>query len=160
MPRTCTVCGHAERAEIDQALLSGEPLRNIAARFGMSTSALVRHKRQDIPATLAKAKQAADGVQADTLFDRLRAINRETVEILREARESSSPSIALAAINRVERQLEFEARLLGQLNDATKVAVGIKVSVAEPKFDFSGWTNEQLAARAEQIEGRLRQLRP
>ena len=82
------------------------------------------------------------------------------MEILREARESSSPSIALAAISRVERQLEFEARLLGQLNDATKVAVGIKVSVAEPKFDFSGWTNEQLAARAEQIEGRLRQLRP
>ena len=51
-------------------------MRNIAARFGMSTSALVRHKRQNIPATLAKAKQAADGVQADTLFDRLRAINR------------------------------------------------------------------------------------
>ena len=88
----------------------------------------------------------------------MRAINRETQAILEEARESGSLSIALAAINRVERQLEFEARLLGQLNEATKVAVGINVNAAESKFDFSGWTSEQLAAEAERVAERLRQL--
>ena len=158
MPRTCTVCTHAERAEIDQALLTGEPLRDIAGRFRTSRSALLRHKQADIPATLAKAKQAEEEVRAETLFDRLRAINRETVEILREARESSSPSIALAAINRVERQLEFEARLLGQLNDATRVAVGVNVNAAKPEFDFSGLSNEQLAAEADRIANRLREM--
>ena len=88
-------------------------MRAIAGRFRTSRSALLRHKKADIPATLAKAKQAEEEVRAETLFERLRAINQETVEILREARESRSLSIALAAINRVERQLEFEARLLG-----------------------------------------------
>ena len=86
MPRTCTVCTHDERAEIDQALLTGEPFRNIAARFGMSTSALVRHKQTDIPAALGKAKQAADDVQADTLFDRLKGLAAEAKAILKEAR--------------------------------------------------------------------------
>jgi uncharacterized protein YerC len=124
MPRTCTVCPHPERTEIDRALLAGEPYRNIAKRYGTSSTALFRHKHQDIPATLVKAKQAADEVQAETLFERLRTINRETVEVLREARESGSPSIALAAINRVERQLELEARLLGQLNDARRLPLG------------------------------------
>ena len=38
--------------------------------------------------------------------------------------------------------LELEARLLGELNQDTRVAVGIKVNAAEPKFGylFPGWT--------------------
>ena len=123
--------------------MDGQPLRDIAGRFRTSRSALLRHKKADIPATLVKVRQAQEEVRAETLYDRLRAINRETQAILEEARESGSLSIALAAINRVERQLEFEARLLGQLNEATKVAVGINVNAAESKFDFSGWTSEQ-----------------
>ena len=160
MPRTCTVCTHSERAEIDQALLAGEPFRDIAGRFGTSRSALLRHRKADIPANLVKAKQAEEEVRAETLFERLRAINRETQAILEEARESGSLSIALAAINRVERQLEFEARLLGQLNEATRVAVGVNVNSEKSEFDFSGWSNEQLAQRAEQIAAELRQTGP
>ncbi len=153
MPRTCTVCTHSERADIDQALLGGQPLRDIAGRFGTSRSALLRHKKADIPATLAKAKQEEE-VRAETLYDRLKAINRETAEILAEARESGSLGIALAAINRVERQLELEARLLGQLDNATKVAVGINVNPLEdPRFAYlDRMTNEQLKARLEQIQ--------
>ena len=159
MLRTCTVCTHSERSEIDQALLTGEPFRNIAVRFGTSTSALVRHKRQDIPATLAKAKQAEEEVRAETLYDRLKTINRETAAILAEARESGSLSIALAAINRVERQLELEARLLGQLNDGTKVAVGIKVNGVDPKVAHLAYmSREQLADRCEEMARKLRGL--
>ena len=152
------MCAHSERAEIDHALLDGQPFRNIAVRFGTSTSALVRHKSNDIPATLAKAKQAEEEVRAETLYDRLKAINRETAEILAEARESGSLSIALAAINRVERQLELEARLLGQLNDATKVAVGIKVNAVDhPQFPHLAHMNkEQLVARLEEILQKVR----
>ena len=140
--------------------MDGEPFRNIAARFGMSTSALVRHKQTDIPATLVKAKQAADDVQADSLFDRLKGLAVEAKAILEEARASGNHSVALQAIGRAEKLLELEAKLLGQLNDAAKVAVGINVNAAEPKFDFSGWTSEQLAAEAEQVANRLRQLGP
>jgi len=51
-----------------------------------------------------------------------------TQEILREARSTKNPIIALQATGRLERQLEFEARLLGELNDSAKVATGIRVS--------------------------------
>jgi DNA-directed RNA polymerase subunit RPC12/RpoP len=44
MPRTCTVCRHEKRQEIDRALLVGRPLRNIAEEFGTSRMALCRHK--------------------------------------------------------------------------------------------------------------------
>ena len=137
--------------------MTGEPFRNIAKRYGTSPTALFRHKQTDIPATLVKAKQAEEEVRAETLFERLRAINRETKAILEEARESGSLSIALAAINRVERQLELEARLLGQLNDGTKVAVGIKVNPVDPQFAHLAHMNkEQLVARLEEILQKFR----
>ena len=138
--------------------MAGEPLRSIAKRYGTSPTSLFRHKQADIPATLVQAKQAEEEVRAETLFERLRAINRETQAILEEARESGSLSIALAAINRVERQLEFEARLLGQLNDATRVAVGVNVIEAKPEFDFYGLSNEELAAEADRVAERLREM--
>jgi hypothetical protein len=48
MPRTCTVCTHPDKAEIDRLLLEGKPFRYVAAQYGTSTSALVRHKANDI----------------------------------------------------------------------------------------------------------------
>ena len=82
---------------------------------------------------MAGAKAAVIEVQAGTLFDRLRAINRATQEILREARGSQNHVVALQAIGRVEKQLELEARLLGELDDSVKIAVGIQVATKPPK---------------------------
>ena len=81
MPRTCTICRHPQKAEIDEALLAGTPFRNIAKRYGTSSAALVRHKSKDLPAALVKAKQVSEEVSAESLYDRLHAINRETAMI-------------------------------------------------------------------------------
>ena len=60
MPRTCTICTHPERVEIDKAILAGEPFRKIAERTGTSTPALFRHKCNDIPTVLMKAQEAKE----------------------------------------------------------------------------------------------------
>jgi len=62
------------------------------------------------------------------------------------ARESQNHVIALQAIARVERQVELEARLLGELNDSAKVAVGISVNTqpAEQKGDLSRLSDDEL----------------
>lgn len=44
MPRTCLACSSPEREAIDKALATGESFRNIAKRFGTSSSAVFRHK--------------------------------------------------------------------------------------------------------------------
>jgi hypothetical protein len=49
---------------------------------------------------------------------RLKALNRTTLDILREARESRNPGVALQAIARAEKQLDLECRVLGELKDA------------------------------------------
>jgi hypothetical protein len=81
-------------------------------------------------------------VRAETLFERLKGLNRETAAILAEARAAQNNVIALQAVARAEKQLELEARLLGELSDSAKVAVGINVA---PTLDLSLLTDEELA---------------
>lgn len=73
-----------------------------------------RHK-DHLPGQLAKAHEAAEVVKADTLLDRLKELNAETRAILKETREGGNHDLALKAIARVEKQLELEAKLLGEL---------------------------------------------
>ena len=142
MPQICTICRHEKRDDIDRALLDGESFRNIARRTATSATALCRHKTQHIPRSLALAKETAEEIQAGTLFERLRSVGRVTEEILREVRGAKNHTIALQAIGRIERQLELEARLLGELDDSARVAIGIQVSSVP---DLSHLTDEQLA---------------
>jgi hypothetical protein len=125
MPRTCTLCAHLQREEINRCLVAGEGYRNIAERFGTSLAALVRHKTDHIPARLAKAEEAREVAHADTLLDQLLTLSKETAAILKEARTGKikDNDLALKAIARAERQIELQARLLGELKDTTMVNV-------------------------------------
>ena len=60
-----------------------------------------------------------------SLLDRLIALSRETAAILREAREGDEKDneLALKAIARAEKQIELQARLLGELKDTATVNV-------------------------------------
>ena len=142
MPQTCTICRRENHSEINQALLDGESLRNIARRTGTSTTALHRHKTQHIPRSLVLAKEKVEELQAGTLFEQLRSIGRVTVEIIREARATKNHVIALQAIGRRERQIELEVRLSGEMDDSARVAAGLQVAQGP---DYSHLTDEQLA---------------
>jgi hypothetical protein len=122
MPRTCTICGHASRAAIDQALVSGESAPKIAAKYRVSDDAVTRH-RAHIPAQLLKAQEATDVRQALDVVMQLRAINSATIAILKSARASEDHKLALLAVDRVQKQIELQARLLGELDDRPVVNV-------------------------------------
>jgi len=46
MPRPCMICISPDRFEIESALSSSEPLRNIARRWSTTKSSLSRHRRK------------------------------------------------------------------------------------------------------------------
>ncbi len=126
MPQICTICSHPQRPEINAALISSESrLRNIAARFTVSTGALQRHKANHLPASLVKAAEIADVIEAGTLLNRLKALNHETAAVLREARatDSKNNELALKVIARLEKQIELEGKLLGELQEGSTVNV-------------------------------------
>ena len=52
MPRRCTICDHPNHDAIDQALIAGQALRDIAGHYHLSKSALARHKESHAPPAL------------------------------------------------------------------------------------------------------------
>ena len=121
MPQTCSVCIHPQRAEIEKALVAGEPLREIAGRCPgsrpVSRSALHRHKQEHLPAHLAKAHEEESIGQAIDVVRQLKAINAACLEILQSSRADKKHAISLKAVDRIHRQIELQAKLLGELQE-------------------------------------------
>ena len=114
MPRVCTICNHAERPEIDRALLDGEPYRHIAARFDTSTGALQRH-REHLPTQLVKAQAAEEVAHADNLLEQVKSLQTRALSILDRADAAGDLRTALSAIREARSNLELLAKLLGEL---------------------------------------------
>ncbi|HEV2460371.1 MAG TPA: hypothetical protein VGS80_18605 [Ktedonobacterales bacterium] len=123
MPRVCTICSHPQRPAIDAALVASTPYRAIARRFRVSKDAVARHGAEHIPAAISHAQEAREEAQALDVVKQLKAINGVALEILNTARRQSDPDIALKAIDRIHRQIELQAKLLGDLDELPIVNV-------------------------------------
>jgi hypothetical protein len=122
MPRTCTACTHSERAGIDEALLSGEPLRNIAERVSVSVTSLFRHKSH-LSETLKKSREVAEVSRADSLIDQLKRLANDARRIQKKAEAANDYRGALAGIRELTRLVELAARLSGELNERPETKI-------------------------------------
>jgi len=124
MPRRCTVCAHPERGAIDKALVSGEAVASVASRYvTVHKMALHRHKAEHLPLRLVKAAEQEDVRQALDVVQQLKAINAASLQVLKEARDAGQGGLALAAVDRIQRQIELQAKLLGDLDERPQVNI-------------------------------------
>jgi len=123
MTRRCTVCSHPERHTIEKLLVGGTPNRRIATQFGLSEAAVRRHAAEHLPVALVQAQEAEDSAQALDVLQQLRTINAAALTVLRDARAAGDGDLMLKAIDRVHRQVELQAKLLGDLDERPVVNV-------------------------------------
>ncbi len=123
MPRSCTVCSHPQRKDIDRQLVGGASNRSLASVYDVSEAAVRRHGANHLPATVAKAQEKEDVREALDVIKQLKAINAASLNILKEAREQGKQGTALAAIDRIHKQIELQAKLLGELDDRPQVNI-------------------------------------
>jgi hypothetical protein len=123
MPRTCTICTHPQRAAIEAACIASTPYRDIARQFRVSKDAVARHGAEHLPAAISHAQEAREAAQALDVVRQLKAINAATVAILAETRRTREHDIALRAIDRIQRQLELQAKLLGDLDERPQINI-------------------------------------
>lgn len=117
MARACTICAHAERAAIDAALAAGTAYRDIAGQFSVSKTAVARHATEHIAEAVAQSQAAKSEGAALDVVKQLKAVNSVTLAILKEARTARDGDLALKAIDRLQRQIELQAKLLGDLDE-------------------------------------------
>jgi transposase-like protein len=125
MPRRCTVCDHPEGHSIDAVLVSGAPYRSVAKRFGLSESAVYRHKTKHLPAHLLKAKEVEEVAQADDLLEQVRNLQAHALDILERAEKAGDLRTALAAISQARGNLELLGKLAGELDERPVVNLNI-----------------------------------
>ncbi len=116
MPRSCTICQHADKPAINAALIANEPYRLIAERFGTSAAALTRHKAEHLPASLAKAEAAKETAQADDLLAQVKALRGKSISILQKAEAAGDLRTALLGIREARACIELLAEMEGEIN--------------------------------------------
>jgi hypothetical protein len=109
VPRSCTVCEHPEREAIDHALVGDSSNLSVSSLFGVSESAVRRHKANHLPAALAKAQDAEEASRADDLLRQVRALQSKTLSILLAAEGAGDLRTALGAIREARGNVELLA---------------------------------------------------
>ena len=84
MARSCSVCSHPERAQIDGALIEGGSYRDIARQWRVSKDAVARHKPH-IETAVAKAQEAREIRETSNLASRLAELTETAQRLLRNA---------------------------------------------------------------------------
>jgi hypothetical protein len=121
MPRTCTICAHAKRPDIDKALVERQPFRAIARQHSVSKDALIRHHDDHLPASLVKAQEATEAAQADALLAQVVDLRDKALGVLGKAEKSADLRAALSAIREARGCVELLAKLAGQLKDSPTI---------------------------------------
>jgi hypothetical protein len=117
MPRTCTICSHPNRDEIeDLVVVHSQAKRRVAAQHSVSERAVRYHMREHLPALLALARDAERAARADTLLDRIEDLQSRTLAILEASEETREHNTALAAIREARRNLELIGEVTKELD--------------------------------------------
>jgi hypothetical protein len=118
MPRSCPICDHEDLDEINAALASNERIRNIAERWSVRKTALMRHRNEHLPFSAIEAKEAEaeEDAPAEDLLDQVRDLQESALATLEEAEEAEELNAALRAIREVKGNLELMTKPLNELD--------------------------------------------
>jgi hypothetical protein len=132
MPQACTICRHERQAEIDQLLVAGTSLRNIAQHFGTSATALHRHKKHLAPA-LAVAKEAAQAADAGTLLEKVSQLLVDAQRLTSQAEQAKQLDVALRGIREVRGVLELLGKVSSELAKKTGQQPDGSINIGTPE---------------------------
>lgn len=113
IPRVCTICRHEGRFDIDAILVDrSRSYRDIARQFEVSKDAVSRHVSEGhISELLTLAADAQRAAQADTLLDRMEALQCRVEAFLSRVEETDNYSATLGAF----RELRTNFELIGEI---------------------------------------------
>jgi hypothetical protein len=137
MPRTCLACAHADRAEIDRALVAGESYRSVSKRVAISDTSLFRH-RAHIETALTEAKALVQERHVDELAARLAELSTRARRLADAAEVGGDLKTALAGVRELARILEIAARVEGRIRS-------LQVNIGLTNFKLEGLSNDDTA---------------
>lgn len=152
MARTCTICTHDSREEIDRALLGSTPQRVIAVQHGVEQSSLSRHKTAHLAPRVANSLARQEEVDADRLRAWMLGLHEQTLLALTRTKLAEDWPAVRAFIAEGRKNLELIGRLVGVLEQGPAVHIDARKQTAV----LAGVETDDLRALATAArEGRL-----
>ena len=133
MPRECTICSSGHRDEMEDAYLAGMPKRRIASHYGVTERAVRYHLKEHLPALLALARDAERAARADSLLDRIEALQRRIEEFLTRIEHTDNYSATLGAFREMRSNLELIGEVTKELDRAGTINLEFTVEWQEVK---------------------------
>jgi hypothetical protein len=115
MARACSICLHASREGIDQALVAGRSYRDVARQYGGTKDSMSRHHKGHLSPAMVRVAQRREERGAQTALARLEHIYEKANRVLDAAEEAGSTGIQLAAIRELRSTIELLAKVSGEL---------------------------------------------
>jgi hypothetical protein len=134
----CSVCAHPALTEINQAITSGAlSYRELEARYGIGRASVSRHKPH-IPAEPAEAATQLDiEPLSGPIVQQVQRIIQDTRLLIAKAEKSGHYQVAMNGLKAIGSNLELLARLTGELQSGTQIAVGVNVNVERERWGGS-----------------------
>jgi hypothetical protein len=128
MARACTICEHAERDSIDQALVCGELLSVISMRYAVGRDAVRRHKLRHLSAALAGMQTQEQAARRASLLDRVEGLIERAEILFTTAAAEGKFTQSLDALKELRLQLELLGKATGELDTRPQVTVNLMAS--------------------------------
>jgi hypothetical protein len=127
----CTICRGPHAAEISLALVSGQSARLIAATYGHSKSAVLRHAHNCVPRSLVMAKQSKGISEAEFIKAELCNLVERTKLMMHQAEKSGHVRSFLSAAREIRGLYEVILRPSTQSTAAAQVNVSVAPELEE-----------------------------
>jgi len=126
MARTCTVCSHPEKEEIDRLLVRGDSIAGIARDFAVSEDALKRHFDNHVPKTLAASPSAKEITDADKLLSEIEEVKNRALRLLDKAENAQDTRVygpPSQYLNEFREDVRLMAELSGKLAAQPQITI-------------------------------------
>lgn len=121
MSRLCTLCSHPLRDAIDETLVKGSSVRQVAETFGVSSQAVQRHRTSHLPETLVRAHEAEEAARAADLLGQLRDLQKQTLRTLADAERAGELRTVLAAVREARGNLQLLGRMAAEIDQQSEI---------------------------------------
>ncbi len=142
--RPCSACTDSRRPALDEAIVRGDSLRDIAGRFGTSKSALARH-RPHVGRALVRAASRKEERQEETLLSKVERLEADARRLGETAERDGDIRAALVAV----RELLEVVKLMREMKPPAADTRGLLALIALE----TGATEGEIRAEAEKLAG-------
>lgn len=146
----CTVCDHPERNAIDAALAASSE-RSIAKQWGLSDSAVHRHKTRHVQATVARAIARREDLGAEALVQKLVGYLEEAEHGIEIAKSEKDLQGLARCIKEARETAVYIGKTIGLWSDPKAATI---IDNRRQTLNVASLTTEELRSLAALASGR------